>query len=73
MSLITPRDDINREADLICEAILREIDRAGRWSHVTDAWKALLTVRRMEKELTKEQNYLSDSTTEFKKLIGEKC
>ncbi len=47
--------EIIREADLVCEALVREINRASRWSHVLDAWRALLNVRRIEDELVKEQ------------------
>lgn len=50
--------DSNRpevEGDLICEALVREIGQASRWVAVREAWQALLTVRRMQKEMLDEQ------------------
>ena len=40
--------------DLVCEALVREIRLASRWSAVVEAWKALLHVRRMAKGLIEE-------------------
>jgi len=40
-------DTIVNERDLICEALVREIRDASRWSAVVEAWDALLKVRRM--------------------------
>lgn len=47
--------NVCRESNLVAEAILREMNRASRWSHVMDAWRALLNVRRIESELVKEE------------------
>lgn len=41
-------------ADLIAEAILREMARATRFSTCEDAWKALLNVRRIADSITQE-------------------
>lgn len=49
----------NNEADLICEALVREIARGGRWMAVVDAWQALLTVRRMEGNMTAERKHIA--------------
>lgn len=49
----------NNEADLICEALVKEIGRGGRWCAVVEAWQALLTVRRMSKDMEVERTYLS--------------
>lgn len=43
-----------RDADLVCEALVREIGRAKRWQSVEEAWLALLHSRRMAKELDDE-------------------
>lgn len=47
------------EADLICEALVREIGRANRWIAIREAWLALLSVRRMAKQLNEEQESFS--------------
>lgn len=44
-------DTIVNQRDLICEALVREIRDASRWSAVVEAWDALLKVRRMSKQL----------------------
>jgi hypothetical protein len=49
----------SNEADLICEALVNEINRAGRWKAIVDAWQALLTVRRMQSSMEAERSYLS--------------
>lgn len=49
----------SNEADLICEAILREMARGGRWKAIVDAWQALLTVRRMGDAMQAERVHLS--------------
>ena len=36
-----------KEESLVCEALVREIRRAQRWSAVMDGWEALLHVRHM--------------------------
>lgn len=41
----------SRECDLVCEALVREIRDAKRWSAVVEAWEALLAVRRQTREL----------------------
>ncbi len=45
------------EADLICKALVKEIGKAPTWLGVVEAWRALLRVRRMSKELRAEHNY----------------
>lgn len=47
-------DKFEHDGNLVCEAIIREIARASRWSAVMDAWKALLHVRQMQKSLSDE-------------------
>jgi len=42
------------EESLVCEALVREIALAKRWSAVIEAWDALLKVRRMAKDLKSE-------------------
>jgi hypothetical protein len=39
-------NNIQREEDLICEALVREIGGASRWSARVEAWEALLSTRR---------------------------
>ncbi len=46
---------IKDEADLVCEALVREMGRASRWQSVSEAWHALLHVRGMAKRLTEEE------------------
>lgn len=52
--------DIGTEADLICEALVREIGRAQHWTAAQEAWDALLHVRRMHKDLSAEAAYLAE-------------
>jgi len=47
-------EDIQREEDLICEALVREIGRAPRWIARVQAWQALLSTRDAGKELREE-------------------
>ena len=47
---------VEKEEALICEALVREINNATRWSAVIEAWLALLRVRRMASEMKKEEN-----------------
>ncbi len=44
-----------RDADLVCEALVREIRRAGRWTAIMEACGALLAVRRRAKDMSREQ------------------
>lgn len=44
--------NLKKEESLICEALVREIAKANRWSAVVEAWYALLRVRLMAKDLT---------------------
>ena len=46
--------DIQRKTDLICEALVREIGHAKRWSAVEEAWNALLHTRLLSKALVNE-------------------
>lgn len=39
------------EADLICKALVKEIEGAPTWLGVVEAWRALLRVRRMARGL----------------------
>lgn len=48
--------NIETEAVLTVEAILREMSRATRWSTINDARFALLNVRRISDGITKEQS-----------------
>lgn len=48
-----------READLVCEALVREIGNAQRWSAVVEAWEALLHVRRMSRDMQAEADHLA--------------
>ena len=50
---------IEKESELIIEALVREIRDAGRWCAVVEAWQALLSVRRKAKSLMAEVDYLS--------------
>ncbi len=47
---------IKEEADLVCEALVREMGWASRWQSVSEAWHALLHVRGMAKRLTEEES-----------------
>ena len=51
--------EIEREADLVCEALVREIGRAQRWQAVKEAHDALLTVRRISNQMAVEQRHLA--------------
>lgn len=51
----------NQEADLICEALVREIARGPRWKAITEAWQALLVVRRMAEDMEKEASHIAGS------------
>ena len=62
MSVISGSDDTRRSASLVCEALCREIASAERFSHVEDAWRALLNVRRMEREMRAEVTSFSAAT-----------
>jgi len=46
---------IETEEHLICEALVREIRSATRWSGIVEAWDALLYVRLLAKQLKEEQ------------------
>lgn len=49
------------ESEQICEALVREIANATRWTAVVDAWKALLAVRRMARDMEAERAHLQGS------------
>lgn len=38
---------LSKEESLVCEALVREMGKADRWSAVMDTWEALLHVRHM--------------------------
>lgn len=46
------------EVMLICEELCRVIQRAERWQTISEAWLALLNVRRLYDEIEDEQNHL---------------
>ena len=48
-------DKFQREEDLICEALVREIGRASRWSARVEAWDALLSTRQEGEMLRNER------------------
>ena len=50
---------IEKESQLIREALVREIRDASRWCAAVEAWEALLSVRRTAKSLIEEVDYLS--------------
>ncbi len=50
---------IEKESQLIREALVREIRDAERWCAVVEAWEALLSVQRKAKSLIAEIDYLS--------------
>ena len=52
--------DIQTEEDLICEALVREIGRASRWSARVEAWQALLSTRREGESLRREREHLNN-------------
>jgi hypothetical protein len=56
------RGDYPEEECLICEALVREIRDATRWSTMVEAWEALLQVRGVAKSLRKEQEHLRGSS-----------
>ena len=47
--------NIRKKRTLVCEALVREILHANRWSAVEEAWRALLKVRRLSNVLISEQ------------------
>ena len=55
--------NIENEEALICEAIVREIGLATRWSAIYEAWHALLHVRLMAKQMKEELNRLKGPAT----------
>ena len=57
MNVIRPQ--IENEADLIVEALVKEIARGCRWSAMVEAWQAILTVRRIAGNLEAERKHLS--------------
>lgn len=59
-SAIHPAD---QEADLICEALVREMGRNTRWKAKVEAWQALLNVRMQQDAMSAEQRHLAGSAT----------
>ena len=47
------------DADIVCKAILKEMDRAHTFHHIELAWKALLNVRRIDDGIQKELDMLN--------------
>jgi len=47
--------EIELEEALVCEALVREIGQATRWSAALDAWNALMHVRKMAYSRRREQ------------------
>jgi len=50
--------NFKRDGDLVCEALVREIYHATRWSAVMDTWRSLLKVREMQRQHIGEMEYL---------------
>lgn len=44
----------DKQEYLICEALVREISRAPRWTAIVHAWEALLSVRQMAHTMRQE-------------------
>lgn len=57
-----PQVNTQVEADLICEALVREIGRGPRWQAVREAWAALLVVRRMSEDMQAERVHLAGAS-----------
>lgn len=57
-------DPVTNDEQLVCEALVREIGKAKRWTAVVEAWKALLKVRHMADELKSERRTLGPCTAE---------
>lgn len=51
------------EMELVCEALVREIGSATRWSAVREAWFALLHVRHMWKQIHGERDHSAGSNS----------
>lgn len=43
--------EFEKQRDLICEALVREISIANRWQAVVEAWEALVHVRQLAKSI----------------------
>jgi len=56
-------NQFDKQGDVICEAIVRELGNCKRWSAVQEAHRALLNVRRMQKQLSDEQKYYDKTAT----------
>lgn len=54
-------ESLEREEALICETLVREIGRAGRWSAVLEGFDALVHVRHMAASLHKEARMFAKS------------
>jgi hypothetical protein len=50
---------VEKQEPLICEALVREIILAQRWSAVIETWEALLHVRQMAKSMKSEMDILN--------------
>lgn len=61
MSVKPGEIQVESEAALVCEALVREIANAQRWSTVMDAWNAILKVRSMSRDMAEEQRMLMPS------------
>lgn len=69
----TIKSKIANEADLICEALVKEIAAGGRWSAVVEAWQALLTVRRMSRDMEAEHKHLSGAGSQAMTQFQREC
>ena len=47
------------DESLICEALVREIGRATRWTAIVEAWEALMYVRLMAAAMASERDHLA--------------
>ena len=54
-------EQIDREESLVCEALVREIGSADRWSAILEAWSSLMYVRKMAANLRSEHKHLFPS------------
>lgn len=63
----------DNEADLICEALVREIGRDTRWMAKVAAWQALLSVRRQSEGMESERRHLAGSASGAGTNVGNQA
>ncbi|KKK70860.1 hypothetical protein LCGC14_2919720 [marine sediment metagenome] len=64
---------LTKEESLVCEALVREIGRADRWSAVMDGWEALLHVRHMASAMHIEARMFDEGRTTRSAPEGHGC